>query len=405
MPEEKEFHNTLDEKYMRMALQLAAGCRGQTSPNPMVGAVIVKDGEVVGVGAHLKAGEAHAEVHALRTAGDKAEGSTVYVTLEPCSHTGRTPPCADALIRHKVSRVVIATLDPNPRVAGRGAQRIREAGIEVVTGLLGQEAEKLNEVFNKYIVKRLPFVTVKTASTLDGKVATVAGSSRWITGEHARREVHQLRHEHDAILVGVNTIIADDPQLTVRLPGGGTSLLPSGGNSLLPEGGSNPLPDSGGNALFASGRNPLRIVLDSRLRIPITARVIVDNQAPTWVFTTDKADPEKKQLLEEKGIRVFSSGPADKVDIPAMLKILGDHEISSVLVEGGSQVNGSFLEAGCIDKVISYIAMKLVGGGSAPTAFGGLGIAEMSGAVRLEHADIQVVGEDIRITGYPRFES
>lgn len=359
-----------DERYMRIALEMAETCRGQTSPNPMVGAVIVKNGEIIGVGAHLKAGSPHAERHALHLAGEKAIGSTVYVTLEPCCHTGRTPPCADALIEARVKRVVIGATDPNPLVAGNGIKRLKDAGIEVVAGVLGEEAMRLNEVFNKYIVTGLPFVTVKTASTLDGKTATVTGSSRWITGESARREVHRLRSEHDAILVGVNTVIEDDPQLTVRLPEG--------------------------------GKNPLRVILDSRLRIPLSARVIVDNHAPTWIFTTDFAEQEKKHQLENMGIKVISSGTQEFVDIPFVLKTLGGHGYSSVLVEGGSRVNGSFLQTDCIDKVISYIAPKLVGGIDAPTPFAGEGVRIMDESIVLENMEVVMVGEDIRITGYPR---
>ena len=194
--------------------------KGQTSPNPMVGCVIVKDGEIVGMGSHLKAGGPHGEIHALNMAGEKAKGATAYVTLEPCSHQGRTPPCADALIRHGIGKVVVASMDPNPLVAGRGVSKLRDAGVEVQTGLMELESIRLNEVFNTFITKQRPFVTVKTASTLDGKVATETGSSRWITGEAARLDVHRMRNVHDAILVGVNTVITDNPQLTTRLPEG-----------------------------------------------------------------------------------------------------------------------------------------------------------------------------------------
>jgi diaminohydroxyphosphoribosylaminopyrimidine deaminase / 5-amino-6-(5-phosphoribosylamino)uracil reductase len=358
--------------YMQLALRLAEAARGQTSPNPMVGCVIVKDGVLVGTGSHLKAGEPHAEVHALRMAGDKARGATAYVTLEPCSHFGRTPPCADALIESGVKTVVIAMLDPNPVVAGRGADRLRQAGITVITGVLKKEALKLNEVFVKYIRTRRPFVTIKTASTLDGKVATATGSSRWITGEASRQDVHRLRHEHDAILVGVNTVITDDPELTTRLPLG--------------------------------GRNPIRMIVDSTLRIPLSARVISDVKAPTWIFTTDKADQDKWQKLTDIGIRVLSTGEEPMVNVDQLLKMLGEHEITSLLVEGGGQINSAFLQAQAIDKLISYIAPKLVGGQAAPSPFDGLGIKEMADAIPLQDVQIELVQEDIRITGYPVWE-
>lgn len=359
------------EYFMDLALQWAKSAIGQTEPNPAVGAIIVKDGEIVGMGAHLKAGGPHAEVHALAMAGEKARGATMYVTLEPCSHYGRTPPCADAVIRAGISKAVIATLDPNPLVAGRGAKRLEEAGIEVLIGVREAEARQLNEVFNKFITSRKPFVTVKTANTLDGKVATETGSSRWITGEEARHYVHQLRHRNQAILVGVGTVIADNPQLTTRLPEG--------------------------------GRNPIRIILDSRLRIPLDARVLTDGQAPTWIYTTEEADPEKRERLAAMGIPVIplSSGP--QVDVSDVLAHLGEQQISSVLVEGGSQVNGSFLRAREIDKIITFIAPKLVGGQHAPTSFGGQGIDRMDQAILLSRMTVRRLGQDLCIEGYPEW--
>lgn len=359
-----------DHHYMGLALELAGAMKGQTSPNPMVGCVIVKDGRVVGLGSHLQAGGPHAEIHALAMAEDEAKGATAYVTLEPCSHFGRTPPCADALIRNGIKRVVVASLDPNPLVAGRGIARLKEAGIEVVTGILAEKSARINEVFNTFITKQRPFVTVKTASTLDGKVATETGSSRWVTGEQARLDVHRMRHHHDAILVGVNTVITDNPQLTTRLPEG-------------------------------EGKNPIRIIMDTTLRIPLHSRVITDGEAPTWIITTDRADGEKKKALEEKGIRVFSTGPGPKVHVNTMLNLLGKEMVSSLLVEGGSQINSAFLHARAIDKVISYVAPKLVAGQDAPTPFGGTGIEEMGNAVPVKDIQVEMLGQDIKITGYP----
>jgi len=336
---------------MSVALQLAQGTVGQTSPNPVVGAVVVKEGAIVGLGAHLRAGEAHAEVHALTMAGEKAQGAVLYVTLEPCCHTGRTPPCVEAIINAGVSRVVVATCDPNPKVAG------------------------LNEVFFHYISTGRPFVTVKTASTLDGKTATRTGSSRWVSGEEARREVHLLRHQYDAILVGVGTVIADDPELTARLPNG-------------------------------QARQPIRIILDSTLRLPPTAKVVTDGRAPTWIYTTNRASLAKRQQLERMGIEVIHAGENGKVDVLRVLESLGQRGVSSLLVEGGAAINGSFLAARAINKIISYLSLKLVGGADAPTAFGGMGVSAMEEAVPLDEIEIERISEqDLRIVGYPRFAS
>ncbi len=362
-----------DVDYMSLALQMARGTAGQTSPNPVVGAVVVRDGAIVGLGAHLKAGEPHAEVHALRMAGEKARGATLYVTLEPCSHHGRTPPCAEAIVQAGVSRVVVATLDPNPQVSGRGVGRLREAGVDVTVGVLETEARKLNEIFFHYITTKRPFVTVKTASTLDGKVATETGHSRWVSGAAAREEVHILRHQYDAILVGVNTVITDDPALTVRMEG--------------------------------EGRHPVRVILDTTLRIPLTARVVNDGVAPTWVYTTERAPLAKQQALAEKGVTVIRLDESDKVDVLSVLQSLGQRGITSLLVEGGAAINGAFLAARAINKVISYVSLKLVGGAGAPTPFGGSGILSMEDAIPLRDIEVERISEqDLRIVGYPQFE-
>lgn len=359
------------EYFMDLALQWARSAEGQTAPNPMVGAIVVKNGEIVGMGAHLKAGEPHAEIHALAMAGEKAKGATIYVTLEPCSHHGRTPPCADAVIRAGISEVVIAMLDPNPLVAGRGVRRLQEAGIKVVHGVREAESRRLNEVFIKYITTKLPFVTIKTANTLDGKVATESGSSRWVTGETARQDVHRLRHQNQGILVGINTILKDNPELTTRLPEG--------------------------------GRNPLRIVLDSTLRIPLESKVVQDGQAPTWIYTTLGAEEERLNQLKDAGVEVFRISDGPLVRVEDVLKHLGENQISSILVEGGSQVNGSFLRARAIDKVITYLAPKLIGGAQAPTSFGGHGIQQMDEAIDIRHLQVTMVGEDLRVEGYPEW--
>jgi diaminohydroxyphosphoribosylaminopyrimidine deaminase/5-amino-6-(5-phosphoribosylamino)uracil reductase len=360
-----------DVDYMSLALQLARSARGQTSPNPLVGAVVVKDGAIVGMGAHLKAGEPHAEVHALRMAGERAKGGTLYVTLEPCSHHGRTPPCADAVVEAGIARVVVAVLDPNPLVAGGGVARLRAAGVEVTVGVLEEEARRLNEVFFHFITSGKPFVTVKTAGTLDGKIATQTGHSRWITGAEAREQVHQLRRQNDAILVGVNTVIADDPALTARQNG------------------------------IETGRQPVRVILDSHLRIPLDARVVTDGKAPTWIYTTAHAPREKQAALENLGVRVIPFD-SEQVAVERVLASLGQQGITSLLVEGGAAVNGSFLRARAIQKIIHYVSIKLVGGADAPTPFGGTGIALMDDAVTLRDFEVERVGErDIRIAGYP----
>lgn len=361
-----------DEDYMKIALEMARGTLGQTSPNPVVGAVVVNQGAIVGMGAHLKAGEPHAEVHALKMAGERARGGTIYVTLEPCSHHGRTPPCTEAVLAAGVSRVVVATLDPNPQVAGRGVKRLRDAGLDVTVGILEEEARQLNEIFFHYITTGRPFVTVKTASTLDGKVATESGHSRWISGPEAREEVHRLRQQYDAILVGVNTVISDDPALTVR---------------------TTPHP-----------RHPVRVILDTTLRIPETAQVVTDGIAPTIIFTTSLAPAEKVERLLGKGIEVVQL-EGSTIEIPAVLKQLGQRNITSLLVEGGAAVNGAFLAARAIQKIVSYVSLKVVGGASAPTPFGGIGVREMGQAVLLDRFQVERIGErDIRIVGYPLFD-
>jgi diaminohydroxyphosphoribosylaminopyrimidine deaminase / 5-amino-6-(5-phosphoribosylamino)uracil reductase len=358
-----------DQEYMKLAIELARSAAGQTSPNPLVGAVVVKDKEIIGMGAHLKAGEAHAEVHAIRMAGEKAKGATIYVTLEPCSHHGKTPPCADLIIASGIERVVVASTDTNPLVSGRGLSKLKDAGIEVETGILEEEARKMNSVFFHFIESGLPFVTLKSASSLDGKTATVTGESKWITGEAARNDVHVLRHKHDAILAGVNTVIIDNPSLTTRLPVG--------------------------------GKNPVRVILDSSLRIPLDSHVVMDGEAPTWVVTTRRADTQKMAALEEAGVQVVQLD-GEVLEVPEMLRILGIKGITSVLVEGGAEVHGSFLKAGAFQQVISYIAPKLIGGKLAPSVFGGEGLIHIKDALPLEIKDMAMVGEDIRIVAVPQ---
>lgn len=353
-----------DQDYMRLAIELASKTSGQTSPNPVVGAVIVKENQIIGIGAHLKAGKAHAEVHAINMAGEKVRGATVYVTLEPCSHFGRTPPCADVLIKSEVKRVVIASTDPNPLVAGKGIDKLKKAGIEVEVGILREEAEQLNEVFFHYISTGMPYVTLKSAISLDGKIATATGESKWITSEEARLDVHKYRHQHDGILVGINTIIKDDPELTTRLPLG--------------------------------GKNPVRIILDTSLRMPLDAKVVNDDKAPTWIIVGNNAADEKIKAMEAKNIEIIKM-PADTIDIHSTLKILGEKGLTSLYVEGGSQINGSFIKAKAVNQVITYIAPKIIGGVAAPTSIGGEGFERMCDVLELQIKSIEKIGQDIKI--------
>ncbi len=362
------------ERYIALALELAEKGRGRTSPNPMVGAVVVKDGRIIGRGFHAKAGGPHAEVVALQEAGDEARGATVYVSLEPCSHYGRTPPCVDRIIEAGISKVVVAMLDPNPLVAGRGIEKLRAAGIETEVGVLEKRAKRLNEVFIKYITTELPFVLIKMAMTLDGKSATITGDSRWISGEGSRAYVHHLRDEFDAVMVGIGTVLKDDPRLTARLPEGG-------------------------------GKDPIRIIVDSRGRIPLTAKVLnLDSPAKTMIAVTKKAPQDKVEQLRGKGIEVLVL-PAvrdDKVDLRELLRELGKREIASVLVEGGGNLNWSLLDAGLVDKIVFFIAPKIVGGDKAPTPVEGMGIRRMTEALLLDEVEVTICGEDIEIIGYIR---
>lgn len=359
---------TNHEFYMELALKNASAMKGQTDPNPLVGAVIVNDNRVVGIGAHLKAGEPHAEIHALRMAGEAAKGGTIYVTLEPCSHYGRTGPCAVAIVEAGIKTVVIATLDPNPVVSGNGVKILKDAGIEVIIGVHQEESQKMNEVFNKFIVEKKPFVTLKSGITLDGKIATYASNSKWITSEQSRQDVHLLRNENMAILVGVNTVIKDNPELTARIP---------------------------------NGRNPIRVILDSTLKIPLDSKVVTDNLAETWIFTCQKYDQDKEKTLKSLGMKVFPTNGVEKVEPKDVMEILGEHLISSVLIEGGGTINASFLENKCIDKVILYFAPKLIGGKDAPTFLEGAGIEKMSDAVDLVDTSIIKIGKDFKFIGYP----
>ena len=357
-----------DEKYMRLAMQLAGNAIGRTSPNPLVGAVIVKDNRVVGCGWHRKAGTPHAEVHALNQAGELAQGADVYVTLEPCAHYGKTPPCAKALVEAKVKNVYGGLLDVNPKVAGKGFKILEDAGIHVEYGFLQDELRKQNEVFFKWIEHKKPFIVLKAAMTLDGKIATATGQSKWITNETSRAYGYKLRDIYDGIMVGINTVIEDNPMLTARVDG---------------------------------GKNPIRIVVDSSLRIDINANVVQDKSAKTIVATTDKADKDKilKLQAQDVDVIVVDKDENDKVDIEKLLDILGQQNICSILVEGGATLSGSFVAKKLVDKVYFFIAPKIVGGKEAKTPVAGTGILNLQEALALKDIQIEKLEEDILIIG------
>ncbi len=361
-----------DERYMWMALDLARRGWGKTNPNPLVGAVLVKGGEVVGTGFHEKAGEKHAEVLALEEAGERAKGSKLYVNLEPCSHFGRTPPCVEAIIKAGVRKVVVACIDPNPLIAGNGIRRLQEAGVKIKTGVLKEKAKRLNEVFFKYITTKMPFVIVKTAMTMDGKIATVTGKSRWISGEKSRKLVHRIRSISDGIMVGIDTVLKDDPLLTVRLDDGG-------------------------------GHNPVRIIVDSKGRLPLDSKIVQTAfQIKTILATTELAPRDKLEALRSYGIEVFIiPSRAGQVDLHELMLSLGRKEISSLLVEGGGTLNYSLLQENLIDKVYFFVAPLLLGGVAAPTPLGGAGVHEIDDSWVVNGMEIKQLDKDLLIIGYP----
>ena len=356
-----------DERFMRRALALAERARGLTSPNPLVGAVVVRDGQVVGEGFHEAAGRPHAEVAALEAAGDRARGATLYVTLEPCVHQGRTPPCLPRLLASGVARVVVAATDPDPRVDGRGVAALRAAGISVSVGVLGEEAARQNRAFFTAMRYGRPLVTLKAAATLDGRIADVHGRSRWITGEAARREAHRLRSEHDAIVVGIGTVLSDDPALTVRLG-------------------------------RAWPREPWRVVLDALGRTPPTARVLTAaTPARALIAVGPDAPAERVAALRAAGATVLSlPGDRARVDVTALLAALHAREVRAVLVEGGAEVHAAFLERDLVDRVAIFLAPRLLGGRAAPGGVGGAG-RPLAEAVRLGPLAVRPLGEDLLV--------
>lgn len=361
---------SLDEKYMAMAMRLAQKAAGRTSPNPLVGAVVVRNGRVIARGWHERAGEPHAEAIALKKAGKAAKGATLYVTLEPCSHTNkRTPPCTPLVIKSGVKRVVIAMSDPNPKVSGGGIRAIRRAGIEVVTGVLEPEARLLNEAYIKYITKGMPFVTLKIAQTLDGKIATASGESMWITGEMARKEGHLLRDRNDIILVGINTVLKDDPALTTRIP---------------------------------KGRDPIRVIVDGGLRIPLTAKVLTQRStAKTVVATLASASKAKVRQVRATGAEVLViKNDNGSVGLRDLMRQLGRMGIMSGLIEGGAEVNASALKSGIVDKVVMFIAPALMTGKDSLCSIGGYSPKKLAQAIKLTDVRTRFIGHDLMIEGY-----
>lgn len=362
-----------DARYARAALEAAEEGTGQASPNPLVGTVIVRDGEIVGSGTHRYADRKHAEVVALDQAGERAKGATVYVNLEPCSHHGRTPPCVDALIEAGVARVVASMKDPASYVNGRGFEILRAAGIDVSVGIEHQSAERLNERYLKFITTGRPFVLLKVAETLDGRVATRTGESRWITGEGARNESQMLRRAYDAILVGVGTIVADDPELTYR--GGLPKRVPI-----------------------------VRAVLDPTLRTPVASRVIhTARSAPVVIYTTEEASHSaNRSAFEKAGVDVVTiASDRGALDLGEVLDDLGTRGVNGVIVEGGPETSSGFVASRLVDKVTFFVAPRILGGRDSRSSIGGAGPERLADALGLEHVEVRRLGDDIEITGYP----
>lgn len=358
----------LNEYFMKKAIELAKKGVGKVNPNPLVGAIIVKEGEIIGEGYHEKYGEAHAEVNAFKSLKEDPSEATLYVTLEPCSHYGKTPPCVDMIIENKINKVIIGMIDPNPLVAGNGINKLIAAGIEVKSGILEDECKKLNEIFIKYIITKKPYVVLKAAMSLDGKIATKTGESKWISCEESRLQVHELRNKLSGIMVGINTVITDNPELTCRTQ---------------------------------NGNDPVRIIVDSSLRIPLDSKVLKNKDGKTMIATTKKADLKKMQALLEDNIKVLIIKEKNgRVDLNDLMIKLGKLNIDSILLEGGATLNYCSLEEKIVDKVMMYIAPKIIGGEKSKTPIDGNGINKLTDAFRLRNINTSIVGEDILLEGY-----
>jgi diaminohydroxyphosphoribosylaminopyrimidine deaminase / 5-amino-6-(5-phosphoribosylamino)uracil reductase len=354
-----------EQIFMRRCIEIAQKGKGKVSPNPMVGCVIVRDGKMIGEGFHSQFGGPHAEVFALLQAGKKTRGAIMVVNLEPCVHFGKTPPCADAIVQSGISKVIIATKDPNPLVSGKGIRRLREAGIEVKVGVLREEAELLNEKFIKWMKTGKPFVGIKLAQTLDGRIADIRGVSKWITSEAARKEGHRLRTEYDAVMVGSNTVVNDNPELTVRL---------------------------------VKGRNPVRIVVDGRLSTPVSRKIFDTKAAPTWLFTSTSAmklKNRKVQRLVTQGVRVFAASSSCFINPESILRRLSAEGISSVLLEGGASLIAPFIKGSFADSLHLFIAPKILGGGL--NSFQLNPAHSLHRHVKLLTTNVETLGQDILV--------
>ncbi|NIK12156.1 bifunctional diaminohydroxyphosphoribosylaminopyrimidine deaminase/5-amino-6-(5-phosphoribosylamino)uracil reductase RibD [Alkalibacillus almallahensis] len=361
-----------EQFYMQHALELARLTIGQTRPNPSVGAVIIKDGVVVGTGTHLVPGQPHAEVYALEQAGEQAKGATMFVTLEPCSHYGQTPPCAKAIIDAGIEKVYVATLDPNPKVAGNGVKWLRDEGVEVEVGLLEQEAQLINQKFFHFMTYKKPFVTLKTAVSMDGKTSANSGDSKWITSEEARHDVHTQRHQHDAILVGSQTVLRDDPHLTTRLPHGGL--------------------------------NPTRIVLDTHLAIPLDTHVLTDQQANTIVVCGKQADEDQEAQFNALNHVSVWRMDTDQIDLEILLSRLAEAKLMSVYVEGGATIHSDFIQHQLFDEIHLYMAPKLIGGELSKVFYNQLGFDYVADAVNVTFHSVDMIGPDIKVVAKPQHE-
>jgi diaminohydroxyphosphoribosylaminopyrimidine deaminase/5-amino-6-(5-phosphoribosylamino)uracil reductase len=353
-----------DRAMMQKCLELARQALGKTAPNPLVGAVVVKDGQIIGTGFHPGAGQPHAEVFALREAGEQAKGATIYVSLEPCNHYGRTPPCSEALVQAGVAKVVVGMVDPNPLVSGGGLERLRSAGIEVVVGVEEEACRKLNEAFIYRITHRQPFGILKYAMTLDGKIATTAGDSNWVTQDAARHEVHRVRAGCDAVIVGTNTVCRDNPFLTNH---------------------------------HAGSHNPLRVVMSRSLKLPSEAHLWDVSEAPTLVFTEVGSNPELQKRLLNKGVELVEF---DTLTPAKVMAALYQRDLLSVLWECGGTLAAPAIASGAVQKILAFIAPKIIGGAGAPSPVGNLGLASMSQALRLERVQWRTVGSDLLMEGY-----
>lgn len=365
-----------EEKYMRRAIELAKKGSGHVNPNPLVGAVIVRDGEIIGEGYHECYGQLHAERNAIANAkkrGNSLEGSTIYVTLEPCCHYGKTPPCTEAIIEEKIARVVVGSDDPNPLVSGKGFQMLREKGIEVIPHFLKEECDAMNHVFFHYIRTGTPYVAMKYAMTMDGKIACYTGDSKWVTGEESRAHVQTLRNHYKGIMAGIGTVLADDPMLNCRIEG---------------------------------GRDPIRIIADSHLRIPMDSQLVrTAGQQPLIVACLPDADEEKAAQLQGKGVEVLripgvttadiTEEQKEVISLPVLMKELGARKIDGILLEGGGQLNESALQAGIVDRIYCYIAPKIFGGAQAKTPVEGQGLTRAADAWQFNRIGMQEFGQDI----------